>query len=64
MTLKEYLKSHDLSATAFADLADMSMNTIYNYLNGQRPTKLHARRIEEVTKGEVTAESMRQQHLS
>ena len=59
MTLKEWLKKNKISQKKFCQMGDFSRSTINN-LCAQRTAagKYTAKRIEKLTKGEVTAESL------
>jgi len=59
MKLKEYLKKTQMSVYELAALAKISPSCLYTYLRGQKPNRLNAFRIEEVTKGAVTSKELR-----
>jgi transcriptional regulator with XRE-family HTH domain len=59
MKLKEYLKSRDMTNKEFAELIDVSSNTISNYICCKRkPTLEIAMRIREATKGKVSYDDL------
>lgn len=60
MKLKEYLDINDISPLEFAPLVGVKFVAVYNWLRGETiPRRLIARKIEEVTGGQVTAREMR-----
>lgn len=55
MTLKEYIKSKDMTNRAFADLADIEASLITRWVIGEvRPSQLNYEKIYEATGGQVT----------
>jgi predicted transcriptional regulator len=60
MKLKEYLDENDIGVSQFAALTEITYSSIYAYINETtRPSRLIARRIEEMTKGKVKAADLR-----
>ena len=60
MKLKEYLDENDIGVAQFAALTEITYSSIYAYINETtRPSRLVARRIEEMTKGNVKAVDLR-----
>jgi len=60
MNLKEFLDENDMSVAHFAAISEVTYSSIYAYIKGTtRPSRLIARRIEEVTKGKVLAKDLR-----
>jgi DNA-binding transcriptional regulator YdaS (Cro superfamily) len=60
MNLKSYIKSNDIQVTEFADLIGVKRNIVHRYLNGSSiPSRETARKIEEVTGGQVKARELR-----
>lgn len=61
MLLQDYLESRQFTYKEFAKMADVTPQTIYNYIHGRRkPTLEVALRIEEATKGKVSAKDLNQ----
>jgi len=55
MTLKEYLKTHNLKADEFAKSAGFSSGGVLKWLSGERfPRSVALKKIYEVTNGAVT----------
>lgn len=58
MELKEYLNKYKIDPVAFALEAHISVASIYNYLKGRAPHYRIALQIQQMTRGEVTAEEL------
>lgn len=58
MKLKEYFDKERINPLAFALQVDVGITSIYRYMNGGRPNKKTAYRIEKLTKGQVTVEDL------
>jgi len=58
MELKDYLKKHNLNAYNLAAMLKLSHVTVYNWLKGVRPHKRLAKKVEHLTKGEVSLEDL------
>lgn len=59
MTLKEYLRKNRINPYEFALKINIPRVTMWRWLNGYKPSRDNARRLEEVTKGQVTLNEMR-----
>lgn len=51
MNLKDYLQQNNMSIAAFAQMSDFSRVYVSQIINGRRPGKKFARRINELTHG-------------
>ena len=58
MDLKEYLHKHNFNPVNFAVFSGVSVAYIYKILNGHKPLKRIALKIERATQGHVKAESL------
>ena len=57
MTLKEYIQSKGLTATAFARTIGVETSTVTRWMHGElTPSTLHMRRIEKATRKRVKAD--------
>jgi len=54
MKLKNWLYKNKVTKVEFAEKVEVCRDTIYRWLNGTVPSRYAAKRIERVTKGEVT----------
>jgi transcriptional regulator with XRE-family HTH domain len=56
MTLEQYIKNNGLTDRAFAELANITPRSVWNYRNGHRmPAVPIMQRITQITNGQVTA---------
>jgi predicted transcriptional regulator len=58
MNLEEYFNKYMIIRTSFAEKAGISYASIYKILRGGKVNHFIAKRIEEMTNGLVTAESI------
>lgn len=60
MKIKDYLTMHRMTPAEFGKLIDREPPTIYAYMSGwTRPSIKTCKRIEKITKGQVTFEESR-----
>lgn len=58
MNLKEYKVMTGLTVQQLAIALQISMQSIYNYLDGAPPTEVVAKKIEKNTSGRITAKEL------
>lgn len=59
MELRDYLESECIDREKFLEKCNICRATLQRYLKGERPSIKNAQKIEEVTKGKVTAKELR-----
>lgn len=62
MTFKEYMEKNLIHPPEFAVKHGFSVSSVYRYMNGERASRRCAKKIQEITGGQVTAEEMRKIH--
>lgn len=58
MDLKKYLQAKNMTPREFAEIIDVSLASVYYYLNGRRPNTMTILRIIKATDGKVTYKDM------
>lgn len=59
MKIKEYLDSNGMRYKFFAKKIGITYNTLWRYMKGYKASLFIAKRIEEITDGQVKVEDLR-----
>lgn len=58
MKLEDYLDKYIISPVSFAEECKISKSSVYSYINGNKPHKRTALKIQKHTNGEVTVKDL------